>query len=282
VDHALVLYRIGTVRESMGDLKLALLLLEEAAKVLERCPVPTDTLRVRVLRRMASIHSKRRDLQAGREAAEAALELAKRLTDRRALAEAYWEAALVEERRRDFTRATEYAQRARDLLSELGDQQETAVLLGDLGAIKGHMGKPAEAVQHYEDGLDILRSVDDPITRAALLNGLAGARLNLSDPEAALASAAKSLAIMEGRDPGSNPIAGAAHVLRAKAFLQEGKLAESREELAEAKRVTEAVEDGGLGEILIVEGDLLLAEGKPEEAAHTFRRSYELAMLAPR
>jgi tetratricopeptide (TPR) repeat protein len=280
VDHALVLFRIASVREAMGDLKLALLLLEEAAKVLERCPVPAEALRVRVLRRMASIYAKRRDLQAGREAAEAALDLAKRLTDRRAVAEAYWEAALLEERRREFTRATEYAQRARDLLSELGDQQETAVLLNDLGEIKQRMGRASEAAQHFEEALELLRMVDDPATRSSLLNGLADARLSMGEYESSLESAGKSLAIMEGRE-NNRGLAAQAHLIRSRAYLQQTRLEEARKELADAKELLEKSDSGDrLGDALVVEGDLLLAEGQPEAAAMTFRRSYELAHLA--
>lgn len=280
LDHALVLFRIASVRESMGDLKLALLLLEEASKVLERSAVPSDPLRVRVLRRMASIYAKRHDLQAGREAAEAALELADRLNDRRALAEAYWEAALVEERRREFSRATEYAQRAREILRELGDQQETAMLLHDLGSIKSQMGKEGEATQHYEEGLEILRSVDDPRTRSALLNGLSAARLTAGESDAALESASKSLAIMEGRED-NRALAGHAHLLRARAYLSQSRFDDCRDELSKARTLLEGLDSGtSLGEVLVTEGDLLLAQGHSEEAAKIFRRSFEVAQAA--
>jgi tetratricopeptide (TPR) repeat protein len=229
---------------------------------------------------MASIYAKRRDLQAGREAAEAALDLAKRLTDRRAVAEAYWEAALLEERRREFTRATEYAQRARDLLSELGDQQETAVLLNDLGEIKQRMGRASEAAQHFEEALELLRMVDDPATRSSLLNGLADARLSMGEYESSLESAGKSLAIMEGRE-NNRGLAAQAHLIRSRAYLQQTRLEEARKELADAKELLEKSDSGDrLGDALVVEGDLLLAEGQPEAAAMTFRRSYELAHLA--
>lgn len=280
VDHALVLFRIACVRESMGDLNVALLLLEEAVKVLDRCPLPADNLRVRILRRQASIYAKRHDLQAGREAAEAALELAKRLSDRRGVAEAYWEAALLEERRREFTRATEYALRARDILAELGDQQETAMLLSDLGGIKGHMGRAAEAAQHFEEGLELLKSVDDPVTRSSLLNGLAASRLGLDDADGALESASKSLAIMEGREQ-SEALAGQAHLVRARAYLAQAKFEDCRRELEAARGLFESLEaTGRLREVLVVEGDVLLLEGKAEEAARTFRRSCELAQAA--
>jgi tetratricopeptide (TPR) repeat protein len=273
---AVVLYRLGCARDALGDLKLALLLLEESLKILDRGPLPADHLRIRIYRRMASIHSRRRDLEAGREAAEWALDLARDLDDRRAVAEAYWEAATLEERQRDFTRATEYALRARDILVDLGDQLETAKLLSNLGDIKNQQGRPEEGLQYFEDGLEALKSLDDPVTRSCLLNGLASARLAMGEAGPSLEAANKSLAIMEGRE-NHVVVVGTSHLIRARAFLAQGRLPESRGELEAAKGVFEAMDlPLHLSESLLVEGDLLLAEGRLAEAAQVFRRSSEL------
>lgn len=280
IELANVFYRIAYIREALGDLKLALLVLEEALKIIDRSSVPADHLRIRIYRRMASIHTKRHDLQAGREAAEAALELAKRLDDRRSVAEAYWESAILEERRRDFMKATEYALRARDILVELGDQQDMAKLLNDLGKLKQDMGQYDEAVQHLEAGLELLRAVDDPVTRASLLNSLANAKLALGDVGAALETTSKSLAIMEGRehDPG---LLGNSHLTRARAYLSRGDHVQAGDELTAAKQAFESMDTKvPLGQALMVEGDLFLAEGRSEEAARVFRRACELVSTA--
>jgi transcriptional regulator with XRE-family HTH domain len=277
---ALVLFRSACSREALGDLKLALLLLEESTRILNRGAIPSDGLRIRILRRMAAIHTSRRDLEAGREMAEAALEVGRRLGDKRAVAEAYWEAALLEERRREFAKATEYALRARDLMMELGDQQETARLLSDLGEIKNLMNKPEEAGQCFEDGLAILKSVDDPVTRSRVLNGFAETQLALGDTRRALELANKSLAIMEGRD-GQEELLGGAHSTRARAFLAQGQLDESRVETEAAKRAYASLERARLSsQVLLLEGDLLMAEQHPEEAAAAYRRSSEILQSA--
>ena len=276
VELGVVLYRLACGRESLGDLSLALLLLEQALRIADRGAVPADLLRVRVYRRLASIHAQRHDLEAGREAAEKALELARQLEDRRTVAEAYWEAALLEERHRDFARATEYALRARDILADLGDRQETAKLLCDLGEIKTRMERPQEAVAHLEEGLDALKAVDDPVTRSSLLNELAEARLRLGETQRCLEAAAKSLAIMEGRENHA-AVVGVSHLIRARALLQDGRPAEGRLELEAAKGQFESLEAlRHLSGCLLVEGDLFLAEGRPQEAAQAFRRSSEL------
>ena len=276
VELAEVLYGMASAREVLGDLKLALLLLEESLKTLDRCPIPADHLRAKVLRRVAAINTRRGDLEAGREAAEAALSLARRLDDRRAVAEAYWEAAVLEERRRDFTRATEYALRARALLAELGDLGETARLLGDLGEIKNRMGKPEEAVPHFEEGLELLKAVDDPVTRSHLLGGLAEAQLASGDTGRALESAGKSLAIMEGREDHVEMV-GQSHLVRARAHLADGRLAEARAEVQAAKATFASSElSRGLSRAFLVEGDLLKAEGRLEEAIAAYRQSSQL------
>jgi tetratricopeptide (TPR) repeat protein len=275
-----VLYGSASCREALGDLKLALLLLEGALHVLDKGGLPADDLRIRVLRRMAGIHTRRRDLEAGKEAADAALEIAQRLTDSRAVAEAYWEAAMLEERRREFAKATEYALRARDLLQQLGDQQETARLLDNLGEIKNLMGKPQEAVQHFEEGLGLLKSVDDPVTRAHMLNGYAETELALGEARKALELANKSLAIIEGRD-GQNELLGSAHLIRARAFLLQSQPDEARLEVEAAKRVLGALEQPRLtSRLSLVDGDVFAAAGRSEEAAAAYRWSSELLQNA--
>ncbi len=281
VELASVFYRVASIREALGDLKLSLLILDEALKIIDRAALPADHLRIRIYRLMASIHAKRHDLQAGREAAESALELAKRLDDRKSLAEAYWESAVLEERRREFMKATEYALRARDILTELGDQQDMARLMCDLGKLKQDMGRHDEAVQHFETGLELLRAVDDPITRASLLNGVAESKLALGDIETSLDNTSKSLAIMEGREYEPS-LLGAGHLLRAKAYLARKEVGEARRELEAAKTHFEALETSmHLGGALKLEGDLLLVEGRTEEAAGTFRRALELIEMNP-
>jgi len=281
VELAVIFYRVASIREALGDLKLSLLILDEALKIINRAPLPADHLRIRIYRLMASIHTKRHDLQAGREAAESALELAKTLDDRKALAEAYWESAVLEERRREFMKATEYALRARDILTELGDQQDMARLMCDLGKLKQDMGRYDEAVKHFETGLELLHAVDDPITRASLLNGLAESKLALGDIETSLDNTSKSLAILEGRDYEPS-LQGAGHLLRAKSYLARKELGAARRELEVAKTHFEALETSmHLGSALKLEGDLLLVEGRTEEAAGTFRRALELIEMNP-
>ena len=280
VELAVVLFRLACGREAVGDLKLALLLLEESTRILNRGAIPSDELRIRILRRMAAIHTGRRDLEAGREMAEASLEIGRRLGDKRAVAEAYWEAALLEERRREFTKATQYALKARDLMVELGDQQETARLLNNLGEIRNLMGKPEEAVQCFEDGLDLLKSVDDPVTRSRLLNGFAETQLALGDIRRALELTNKSLAILEGRD-GQGELLGGAHLIRARAFIAQGQLDESHAEADAAKLAFASLERARLtSQASLLEGDILMAERHPEEAAAAYRRSSEILQSA--
>ena len=193
-----VMYRLGRVREAVGDLQLALDLFEETLRLLGPGGQPGDSLRLQALSRIAGIHVRRHDLVAAAEAARAALEAAAASTDRRAVAAAWWEAARVEERRGDYARSYEYALRARDLLVELGEQRDTARVLRDLGIVRTLMGAAGEALACFDEGLELLRTADDPTTRAELLNGAAAARLALGDHAGAFATAGASLDALAG------------------------------------------------------------------------------------
>lgn len=276
---ATVLFRMGCGRDALGDSKLAILLLEEALKILDRGAFPGDALRMRVLRRMAAIHTKRNDLEAAGEAAEAALDLARRLEDKRAIAEAYWEASVLEERRREFLKAANYALQARDIMRELGDQQDTAKLLNNLGDIKNQMSEYGEAGRYFEEGLSILRSVDDPETRSYLLNGLATSLLGEGQTQKALDLSSKSLAIMEGRE-GNRTLVGSSHMVRAKAHLASGMLEEARAELEEAKEIFSSLDvPYFLSAAFLLEGDILSREGRTEEAGKAYRKSSDLLQV---
>jgi len=268
-------FRLGAVREALGDLRMSLLLLEQSLKILDRAPPAANELKVRVLRLMTKIHRRHNDLQIGGEAAEAALELSKTMGDRQALADAYWQAAAIEEGRGEFIRATEYGLRARDLLSELGERQESARLLLDLGLIQTRMGNLAEAIAHFEQGL-VLVGQGDLRTAPQLLQSLADARAALEQWEAVLEVTAAIISLVEGREEVA-AARGTAHLLRARAYLGLGSLAQARLEVEAAREAIEATDgDEQHSTLLLVEGDLQLAEGDPAAAAKSFRRSREL------
>ena len=268
-----VLYRLGCVREAVGDLQSALGLLEEALRVLDPDERSTDSLRLRTLSRITSLHARRQDLVAAAEAAQEARELAVGAEDRRAVAEAYWQAARVEERRGEYARANEYGLRARDLLSELGEQRDTARVLRDLGAVKMQMGAADDALVCFEEGLEVLRTADDPSTRASLLNAAAAARLALGDVTGALRTADGCLAVLGG-ERAHGALASEAYLTRCAARLAAGEVDRARHELLAAVSASGVEADRVIrSRLLVAEGDVLLAEGRVAEAAGAFRRA---------
>ena len=268
-----VLYRLGCVRETVGDLQSALGSFEEALRVLDPDERSADSLRLRTLARITGIHARRQDLAAAVEAARAARELAAVAEDRRAVADAFWQAARVEGQRGEYARANEYGLRARDLLSELGERRDTARVLRDLGVVKMQMGASADALACFDQGLEALRTADDPATRASLLNEAAAAKLALGDLAGALRTAGDCLDVLGG-DRAHGVPAGEAHLTRCAALLAGGEVDRARHELLAAVEACGAEADRVVrGRLLVAEGDLLLVEGRVVEAAGAFRRA---------
>jgi tetratricopeptide (TPR) repeat protein len=268
-----VLYRLGHVREAVGDLQSALGLYEETLSLLDPEEQPGDSLRLRTLSDVVGIHARRHDLVAAAQAAQKALELAEASTDRRAVADAWWEAARVEERRGDYARSYEYALRARDLLVELGERRGAARVLHDLGSVRTRMGAAGEALACFDSGLELLRTTDDPVARAELLNGSAAAKLALGDHAGAYETAGASLDALAG-DRSATTLVGDAHLTRSAALLAAGQIDRARGEFEAAVAAYGPEADRTVqSRLSLAEGDVLLAEGRVAEAAAVFRRS---------
>ncbi len=268
-----VVYRLGCVREAVGDLQSALALFEESLRLMRAREEPGDSVRLRALSHAAEIHLRRGDLVAAAEAAQAALAAAEAGADRRAIASAWWDAARVEERRGDYARSYEYALRARDILEELGERRDRARVLRDLGVVRARMGAAADALACFDEGLDLLGPGADPATRAGLLNGAAAARLVLGDYEGAHESACAGLDALAG-DPSAAALAGDAHLTMSAALLCLGEIERARAEVGAA--IEAYGPDAGpsvRSRLLLAEGDVLTAEGRATEAAEAFRRS---------
>jgi tetratricopeptide (TPR) repeat protein len=273
-ERAEVLFRMGSVREAVGDLQLALELFAETLTLLDTGAQPADSLRLRALSHIAGIHTRRHDLVAAAEAAQAALDVAAGAEDRRAVADAYWQAARVEERRGDYARSNEYALRARDLLVELGERSDAARVLRDLGVVKTHLGAFDDAQACFERGLDLLRAADDPTTRVELLNGAAAAKLAGGDCRGAFETAGESLDVLAREGSVEGAVRGRARLARCAALLGMAEVGRARMEWQAAADAFGAEADGATrGLLLVAEGDVLLAEGRVAEAAGAFRRA---------
>jgi len=102
---------------------------ERVARPRRALGLPCDRLRADVYNWRARCYRRQRDFEAAREDVETALELAEGLNDRRALANAYFQASLVAERQGHWLLARTYAERAKAQYEELADQANVGQLM---------------------------------------------------------------------------------------------------------------------------------------------------------
>src|SRR5262249_10497164 len=135
VDRAAVLFRQGVCRYQLSSISTAVSLLTSALELADRSDLPCDLLRGDILAWRSRCYRRQRDWQAAREDVERALELAESANDRRASAEAFFQASLVAERQGQWLLARTYAERARGYYEELEDRANVGRLLNNLGGL---------------------------------------------------------------------------------------------------------------------------------------------------
>ena len=152
---AQVQYRLGCVREAVGDLQSALGLFEETLHLLGVGEQPGNSLRLQALARMASIHLRRHDLVAAAEAAQAALDVGRGIdgspSDRRCLvgscagrgAKGGLRAVATSTRCVPVTCCANWERNA-----------DTARVQRDLGIVRTRMGAAGEALACFDKGLE--------------------------------------------------------------------------------------------------------------------------------
>ena len=135
VDRAAVLFRARRLpATSSQSISTAVSLLTQALELAERSGLPCDLLRGDILDWRSRCHRRQRDWQAAREDVERALELADAANDKRAAAQAYFQASLVAEREGSWLLARTYAERSRGYYEELEDRLNVGRLLNNLGS----------------------------------------------------------------------------------------------------------------------------------------------------
>src|SRR6185503_18440784 len=134
-----------------------------------------------------------------REDVELALELAESASDRRASAQAYFQASLVAEREGHWLLARTYAERARGYYEELEDRANVGRLLNNLGGLNFTLGNPERAVELLSTAHQIaLEAGDEPEAGLAMCS-MAQVHLDVSEPETAESEAKRALELFGGR-----------------------------------------------------------------------------------
>jgi tetratricopeptide (TPR) repeat protein len=275
VDRAAVLLRLGICRYHLSSISTAVSLLTSALELADRSGLPCDELRGDILDWRSRCYRRQRDWLAAREDVERALELAESANDRRASAQAYFQASLVAEREGHWLLARTYAERARGYYEELEDRANVGRLLNNLGGLNFTLGKPEEAVELLGNAHQIaLEAGDEPEAGLALCS-MAQVHLDVSEPESAENEAKRALELFGGRSDYLQGI-GTAQLVLGRALLAQDRLIEAQESLEAADRTFEQLSSvSHRAAAWVAQGDLARKRNEDREAARLYRRAAE-------
>ena len=270
-----MLYRLGVCRYELSSISTAIALFNEALTLAERSELSSDLLRSHIHSWRSRCYRRQRDFEAAREDVERALELADSLNDRRAVANAYFQASLVAERQGHWVLARTYAERAKVQYEELADQTNTGRLLNNLGGLNFLLGKPAEAIELLKQAFAVALELGNEVDAAEAISSLAQVHLRSGDAVTAEEQARHALKLLEER-PDLVEEVGEVQLVLGRALLQQGRLNEAEGALTEAESYLDQLSSAShRASTWVVQGDLATKRGDDRHAARLYRQAAE-------
>ncbi|MGD0166657.1 MAG: tetratricopeptide repeat protein [Gaiellaceae bacterium] len=270
------LFKLGVARVKLGSTHVAITLLSEAHKLLERSSLASDSLRAQVLAYRAAAYQRVGDVEAAREDAERAVELAEQLGDSRVIGASYMQASLIAEREGRFVLARNYAERAKAKYEEVEDEVQLGKVLNNLGLCQALLGKYEDALGSLTRAYGIFLELGDNYGSGHVVSSIASLHLETGDPVRAEEQARLAIQLIgDGEDDPEQD--GEAKLVLGKALLAQGRLDEAEETLAPIKEFFESMRaTSNLSRTLIALGDLAVARDTQDEAAALYRRAAEI------
>jgi tetratricopeptide (TPR) repeat protein len=275
LERADVLFRLGCCRYKLSSISTAVSLYSEALDLAARSGLPADRLRSHIYGWRSRCYRRQRDWEAAREDVERALELAEGLGDRRATANAYFQASLIAERTGHWVLARSYAQRAKAIYEEVHDQANVGRLLNEIGALNFQLGKPENAIAYLKEAFKVLIDAGDDIHAARVVSSLAQVHLRTGRTGLAEEQARKALDMLDGRIDHLDEI-GNAQLVLGRALLEQNRLEEAGEAFADAESSFDQLSSAShRAAAWIAQGDLAARRGDDPRAAALYRRAAE-------
>jgi len=270
------LFKLGVARVKLGSTHVAITLLSEAHKLLEHSALAPDSLRSQVLAFRAAAYKRVGDIEAAREDAERAIELAEQLGDPRVTGASYMQASLIAEREGRFVLARTYAERAKAKYEEVEDQVQLGKVLNNLGLCQALLGKHDDAFGSLTRAYRIFLDLGANYESGAVVSSIASLHLETGDPIRAEEQARLAIELIgAGKDDPEHD--GEARLVLGKALLAQGRLDEAEVTLTPIKKLFESMRaTGNLSRTLIALGDLAIARDIQDEAATLYRRAAEI------
>src|ERR687885_1457454 len=281
VERAEIQFRLGVCRYKLSSIQTALGLFNEALALAERSGLPCDKLRSEIFSWRSRCYQRQRDLEAAREDAERALELAEALDDRKIVANAYYQASLIADREGHWVLARNYAERAKAYYEELADRANLGRIQNTLGGMNFLLGKPEEAVTHLKDAFRIALETENEAEAARAVSSLAAVHLRTGDLEHAEEHARHALRLLDGRVDFLDEI-GNSHLTLGRALMEQGRLDEAEAEFASAASAFDQLSSAShRAQAWVAQGDLAVRRGQDRDAARLYRMAAEALQDVP-
>ena len=275
VSRAEVLYQLACCRYKLSSISTAIALYSQSLELVERSGLPADRLRSHIYSWRARCYRRQRDWEAAKEDVERSLELAEGLNDRRAVANAFFQASLIAERTGHWVVARSYAEKAKLIYEELRDQSNVGKLLNEIGALNFQLGRPEDAISYLKDSFKVLIDVGDDVDAARVISSLAQVHLRTGQVGLAEEQARQALEMLQGRVEHLDEI-GNAQLVLGRALLEQDRLDDAEELFAAAESSFDQLSSAShRAAAWIAQGDLAGRRGDDRRASRLYRRAAE-------
>jgi tetratricopeptide (TPR) repeat protein len=275
VDRADALFRLGAVRLKRRRVTNAVSLFTLALRLAERGGTGGDRVRAQAFEWRSRCYQLQREWEAAQADAEAAVELAQSVGDRRLEALAKMQCSLVAERRGDPLLARFYAERARTLAAEEGDRQTEARIVNNLGGLSFLLGEPEVAVAYLKEAFALSLEIGNDADAAQAVSSLAQVHLRCGAPQLAEEQARHALSILDERDDYVDE-RGNVHLVLGRALLEQKRDDDAMQEFARAEWLFESLgSTSHVAAAWMAQGDLYGRQGDLESSAALYRRAAE-------
>src|SRR5947207_853646 len=275
LERADVLFRLGVARYKLSSVQTAINLFDEALKLAESTPLPSDHLRSNIFAWRSRCYQRRRDLEAAREDVERALELAEGLNDRRTTADIFFTASAIADREGHWVLARSYAERAKAIYEELEDRRNLGRLMNNLGGLNFLLGHPKEAEAVLKDAFRIALEIGNDEGAAHAVNALAQGHLRTGDSKHAEEQAEHALDLLDGRVDYLDEI-GNAQLVLGRALLEQARRHEAETSFRAAEQAFDQLSSAShRAAAWVAQGDLASRRGDDTLAARLYRNAAE-------
>ncbi len=275
VDRAEIVFQLGVCRCRLSSIATAIALFDEAWRLAESSPLPSDSLKAKILDWRARCYRRQRDYVAARDDVERALELAEASNDTRAIADGYFEASLIAERQGHWIQARSYAERAKSKYEEIADRETVGKLFNNLGGLHFLLGNASTAESCLKDAFRVALELGNEADAGSAISSLAQVKLKTGDVQDAEKQAHHALRLFKGRDDLFQEI-GTAQLTLGRALLEQDRLDEAARFLGAAEESFEKFSSlSHRAGAWVAQGDLASRRGDDLAAARLYRKAAE-------